>query len=339
MTGPLPPAGWYPDRDGQRRWWDGTGWTQHAAAAAATLTSGAPGAGPSRLRRLGSIVATVYAGTPRQRTPLRVAQGLCAGVLTLAALGAVLPPTDPPTSPAGHDTPRRPATSPTLTPAPDLPTPPPPSPAQPVAGRAALPDGEDGAVTGHVDGDTLRVDGRKVRLIGIDAPETRHPRLGAQCYGQQASARLASLLPLATRVRLVYDADHLDRYGRTLAYLYRVPDALFVNAELVRGGHATILTVPPNVARTGLLIDLQREARDARRGLWSACPEPPPETTVDGPPAGGPTADCDPSYPDVCIPPPPPDLDCADIPYRRFRVVGADPHRFDADHDGIGCES
>lgn len=48
---------------------------------------------------------------------------------------------------------------------------------------------------------------------------------------------------------------------------------------------------------------------------------------------------CDPSYPSVCIPPPPPDLDCRDIPHRRFRVIGRDPHRFDGDHDGIGCES
>jgi micrococcal nuclease len=48
---------------------------------------------------------------------------------------------------------------------------------------------------------------------------------------------------------------------------------------------------------------------------------------------------CDPSYPDVCIPSPPPDLDCGEIAHRRFRVVGADPHRFDGDRDGIGCES
>ncbi|MBD0335945.1 MAG: hypothetical protein ICV62_10685 [Cyanobacteria bacterium Co-bin13] len=47
---------------------------------------------------------------------------------------------------------------------------------------------------------------------------------------------------------------------------------------------------------------------------------------------------CDPSYPDVCIPAPPPDLDCKDIPHRNFRVVGSDPHRFDGDQDGIGCE-
>ncbi len=50
-------------------------------------------------------------------------------------------------------------------------------------------------------------------------------------------------------------------------------------------------------------------------------------------------AHCDPSYPGVCIPPPPPDLDCGDISLRRFRVVGADPHRFDVDGDGLGCES
>jgi len=48
---------------------------------------------------------------------------------------------------------------------------------------------------------------------------------------------------------------------------------------------------------------------------------------------------CDPSYPTVCIPPPPPDLDCGDIPHRRFKVLQPDPHRFDRDRDGIGCES
>lgn len=48
---------------------------------------------------------------------------------------------------------------------------------------------------------------------------------------------------------------------------------------------------------------------------------------------------CDPSYPTVCIPPYPPDLDCDEIPYRNFQVSGPDPHGFDADHDGVGCES
>jgi hypothetical protein len=48
---------------------------------------------------------------------------------------------------------------------------------------------------------------------------------------------------------------------------------------------------------------------------------------------------CDSAYPGVCIPPPPPDLDCADVPYRNFRIVAPDPHGFDADGDGVGCET
>ena len=56
-------------------------------------------------------------------------------------------------------------------------------------------------------------------------------------------------------------------------------------------------------------------------------------------PTPPPRANCDSSYPDVCIPPPPPDLDCPQITHRNFRVVGADPHRFDSDRDGIGCET
>jgi hypothetical protein len=64
-------------------------------------------------------------------------------------------------------------------------------------------------------------------------------------------------------------------------------------------------------------------------------PRPKPATTTAAPSRGN----CDPSYPDVCIAPAPPDLDCPEVPYKRFRVIGADPHRFDADNDGIGCES
>lgn len=55
--------------------------------------------------------------------------------------------------------------------------------------------------------------------------------------------------------------------------------------------------------------------------------------------SGLPGSGCDPAYPTVCIPPPPPDLDCADIPYRDFTVLPPDPHHFDGNHDGIGCET
>lgn len=56
--------------------------------------------------------------------------------------------------------------------------------------------------------------------------------------------------------------------------------------------------------------------------------------------AGGrPAGECDPSYPTICLPSPPPDLNCPQIPYNDFPVLPPDPHRLDADEDGIGCES
>ncbi len=66
-------------------------------------------------------------------------------------------------------------------------------------------------------------------------------------------------------------------------------------------------------------------------------PAPPPPPSQPAPPRP-PAGQCHPSYPTVCIPPPPPDLDCGDIPYKRFRVLAPDPHGFDRDGDGIGCE-
>ena len=74
----------------------------------------------------------------------------------------------------------------------------------------------------------------------------------------------------------------------------------------------------------------------------SATPEPEPTATPEPPapePTTPPTAECDPFYPDLCIPPPPPDLNCKDVPYKRFRVLPPDPHGFDKDGDGVGCES
>ncbi len=173
----------------------------------------------------------------------------------------------------------------------------------------------------------------KVRLIGIDTPETHDPEEGVQCFGKEASDFLSELLPLGTRVRLVYDVEHLDRYGRTLAYIYRSADGLFVNAELVREGYARAYTVPPNVEHVDEFVALQTKARESDRGLWSACPDVPAHA-----PAVQLCAGCDASYPDTCIPSPPPDLDCADISDRSFTVEGSDPHRFDADGNGVGCE-
>jgi micrococcal nuclease len=128
-----------------------------------------------------------------------------------------------------------------------------------------------------VDGDTLVLqDSTRVRLIGIDTPETVDPRRPVECFGAEASARTKELLPAGTRVLLEYDVERTDRYGRTLAYVYRADDDLFVNLALARDGYAEQLTVPPNVAHAddfGRAVD---EAREAERGLWgdAACATP-----------------------------------------------------------------
>ncbi|MEW6155290.1 MAG: thermonuclease family protein [Actinomycetota bacterium] len=145
-----------------------------------------------------------------------------------------------------------------------------PPPSGPVAGN--LPAGVDVVVERVVDGDTIVVTGRRtVRLIGIDTPETVDPRRPVACFGEEASRFMSSLLPPGTAVRLVGDVEQEDRYGRLLAYVYRREDGLFVNAELVRQGYATVYTVTPNVAHADQFEAAAREARVGVRGLWAAC--------------------------------------------------------------------
>lgn len=147
----------------------------------------------------------------------------------------------------------------------------------PRAGAAAggLPAGLDVTVERVVDGDTIVVSGgERVRLIGVDTPETRDPRRPVGCFGKQASEFTSTLLPAGSRVRLVGDVEPRDRYQRLLAYAYRLPDGLFVNAELLRRGFGQVLTIPPNVAHSEEFVALSREAREEERGLWGACRGP-----------------------------------------------------------------
>ncbi len=132
-----------------------------------------------------------------------------------------------------------------------------------------------GVVSKETDGDTIHVllNGvdESVRFIGIDTPET-HGRNGLiECFGKEAAAHTAALLPRGTPVRLVRDAEARDRYGRLLAYIYRAKDNLFVNLALARDGYADVLTYPPNVAHAEEFVAAVREAREANRGLWQAC--------------------------------------------------------------------
>ena len=126
-----------------------------------------------------------------------------------------------------------------------------------------------------VDGDTVVVHlgGRDehVRLIGIDTPETVDPRRPVQCFGKEASNRTKALLPKGTAVRLERDVEARDRYGRLLAYVYRVEDGTFVNLALAEEGYAQSLTIPPNVAYADRFAAAVADARRAGRGLWGAC--------------------------------------------------------------------
>jgi micrococcal nuclease len=127
----------------------------------------------------------------------------------------------------------------------------------------------EGVVVRVVDGDTIYVQladrVEKIRYIGVNTPEIHHPIKGEEPGGREAAAMNRRLVG-GRHVRLELDVRSRDRYGRLLAYVW-LGDTM-VNAELVRRGYAQVMTVPPNVRYQDLFVKLQREARDAGRGLW-----------------------------------------------------------------------
>jgi micrococcal nuclease len=133
------------------------------------------------------------------------------------------------------------------------------------------------SVTRVIDGDTIvaNIQGtsERVRLIGVDTPETVDPHRPTGCYGPEASAFTKSLLPAGTPIRLVLDAEPRDKYKRLLAYVYRTQDNLFVNDVLARQGYANVLTIPPNVSHVDEFVAAVADARANNRGLWKACPD------------------------------------------------------------------
>ena len=165
-----------------------------------------------------------------------------------------------------------------------------------------------------IDGDTFTTSGNQsVRLFGVDTPER-----GEKCY-QEATDRLRELAGGEVRVEL--GPRSKDRYGRLLYYAYtEAGDS--IDEILVSEGLAKAWT--RDGQHRDLLVGLEQGGVGCLRS----------QTPLDGT-----QTECDPAYPSVCIPPPPPDLDCGEIPHRRFTVLAPDPHGFDRDKDGIGCES
>jgi endonuclease YncB( thermonuclease family) len=210
-----------------------------------------------------------------------------------------------------------------------------------------------------VDGDTIRLaNGKRVRLVQIDAPELR----SGECYGRAARQDLIGLLPVESRVRLEFDPrlDRIDRFGRQLAYVFVGSKNL--NLALVRRGAAAPWFFDGDRGRFAERFMLAaRQARAAGRGLWSACsetvldptraietrrPPPPPPSPAPAvsPPPPAPANNCHPSYQGACLDPTASDYDCAGgsgngPEYTGFvTVVGDDEYGLDADGDGEGCE-
>jgi micrococcal nuclease len=126
-----------------------------------------------------------------------------------------------------------------------------------------------------IDGDTVDIDingnTERVRLIGVNTPETKHPTKPIECFGPEASAHLTQLLPKGTHVRIERDIEARDRYGRMLLYLYRESDNLFINLDLVSHGYGTPMSIEPNTFHRNDFVHAAALAETTNEGLWKAC--------------------------------------------------------------------
>ncbi len=160
-----------------------------------------------------------------------------------------------------------PTATPTLTP---TPTPiPSPSPLDPRY--------TDTTVINVIDGDTFTIEeGKVVRMIGMDTPETVHPSKPVQCYGKEASAKTTELIE-GQKVRLEKDVSETDKYKRLLRYVWK--GDVLINELLVQEGYAQSSSYPPDIKYQDRFVTAQQEARDNQKGLWgslcaSATPTP-----------------------------------------------------------------
>ena len=139
-------------------------------------------------------------------------------------------------------------------------------------------DGQMGAqaqVLKVIDGDTVEArigsNIERLRLLGIDTPETVKPNSPVECFGPEASKRTKELLSPGTEILLQRDEQARDRYGRLLVYAW-LSDGKFVNASLLRDGFADTLFIKPNFARRSELSAARAEAKAEKKGMWGTCP-------------------------------------------------------------------
>jgi micrococcal nuclease len=216
------------------------------------------------------------------------------------------------------------------------------------------------------DGDTIEVwlnnRHERVRLVGIDTHEVGGGYQEEECFGPEASRFLKALLNVGGEIWIEQDIEDRDQYGRLLRWVWAdfgTGQVYLLNEALLRAGYAERYRNTPNDLYLDELLAAEAFAQDYQLGMWSSCDVPyrassgasrisvPRPTQALAPTASAilpaPTVAesrpiCDPAYPDLCIPPFPPDLSCANIPYDHVRVRPPDPHHFDGNGDGVGCE-
>jgi len=123
------------------------------------------------------------------------------------------------------------------------------------------------------DGDTIVLtNGKRVRYIGINSPEIDHDKQRAQPYGYAAKTFNRQMV-LNRNIRLEFDRERHDRYGRVLAYIF-LPDGIFLNEYMLQEGYAFFLFHKPNLKYNQRLLNAQQEAMKAGKGLWNNWSEP-----------------------------------------------------------------
>ncbi len=181
-----------------------------------------------------------------------------------------------------------------------------------------------GKVTKIVDGDTIYLKDYKIRLSLTNTPEK------GEIGFKEATSFTKKLCPLGSTITVDQDDKQpYDKYKRVVGKV--TCSGKILNSELLYNGHANILKQYCSKSEFSGEVWAQKYGCGKTTQEIKQIPKESQTLTTN-------ENQCDSSYPNVCIPPPPPDLDCKHIQYRNFKVLQPDPHRFDGDKDGIGCE-
>ena len=174
-----------------------------------------------------------------------------------------------------------------------------------------------GQVTQVIDGDTIRINEHSIRFALSSAPE-----LG-ETGGEEAQDFIDNICPVGSEALIDEDDGQTEgSHGRIVAVIYC--NDMNLNAELLDSNLGYLATEFCSKS------EFSSEEWAQKHGCANFDSKISIEVTE--------SEICDPSYPDFCIPSPPPDLDCKDIPQKNFTVLQPDPHKFDGNYDGVGCE-